>query len=79
MTQAKPRQFKPGEIVTYHGRRITVLDVGSSGAPSGGSVTWVRVDDPRRGRRTMFGWQLEEGLGAKPEKLLTEATEGEFR
>jgi len=66
----KPRTFKPGEIVEYHGRKVEILEVGTAQAPSGGTVELVRVKDPARGRRGMFRWQLEEGLGAKPEKAL---------
>lgn len=62
--------LKVGDVVTYHGRQVEILEVEKMRAPSGSMVEYVRVQDPARGRRSMFRWQLEAGLGAKPEKAL---------
>lgn len=61
--------MKAGDVVDYHGRRVEILEVGKAPAPlSGDEIPFVRVRDPRRGVRSMFLWQLEEGLG-KPSEL----------
>lgn len=51
--------FTEGQIVEYHGRRVTVLDVRDAPTPSGGTVKLVRVQDPKRGQRILFASQLE--------------------
>jgi hypothetical protein len=48
-----------GQVVGYHGRQVTVLDVVKTRTPGGESVTLVRVKDPRRGQRVLFSSQLE--------------------
>lgn len=59
---------KAGDVVEYHGRPVEIIEVGEAKAPlSGDLVPLVRVRDPRRGVRTMFLWQLEDGIGARPE------------
>lgn len=74
MTKKKLR-YKPGDAVVYHGRRVEILEVGEVRTPHGELVDVVRVLDPARGRRGMFRWQLEEGLGKKPEKLVAERSD----